>query len=153
MALQLWLGDTTLSVLIDRIAEGACAVAPDLGRSRAREIADLIFRTHAHQTVACAKHGVCSDTGGAVWGGRGRLPITVGPAQPRLLTDSDSFDLPDVFAVAVADATLPLGGAQLDALKERLATVFRQALVPYLFWNEQCGHAPVCNAATRDPFG
>jgi hypothetical protein len=152
MPFQLWLGDITLPALIDRIAEGACAVAPDLTSSRAREIADLIFRTHVHQTVACAKHGVCSDTGPAAWGGRGRLPITVGTTRPCQLSDADSKDLPKVFAVAAANAMLSLGSSQRDALEERLATVFRQVLVPYLFENEQCGHAPVCHEAPSDPF-
>ncbi len=151
MPFQLWHGDTTLPALIDRIAEGASAIAPDLTVARARQIAETILRPHVHQTVACAKHGACSDVGPAVWGGRGRLPIDAGSTRPCRL-DADSNDLPEVFAVAAADAMPSLENSQRSALLERLATVVRQVLLPYLFENEQCGHAPICRAASSDPF-
>lgn len=148
---QLWLGETTLPALIDRIADDACSAAPDLGRSRARDIADLIFRSRLLQTVACARHGVCADIGPAKWGGQGRLPIVVGSARPCHVADEKMDDLPNVFAVAVADALLLAGPPRLD-LEERLATLFRRALLPYLFENEHCGHAPECTATRTDPF-
>ena len=127
-------------------------MAPDLGRSRAHEIVELIFRTRVQQTVACSRHGVCSDVGPAVWGGRGRLPISVGATRPCRLSDADPTNLPNVFAVAAADAMLLLPGSQRDDLEEQLSTGFRQVLLPYLFENEQCGHSPVCGASPSDPF-
>lgn len=47
---------------------------------------------------------------------------------------------------------LPVGGPERDALEERLATVFRQQLLPYLFENKHCDHAPQCLTIRSDPF-
>lgn len=153
MSFQLWLGDVTLPSLIHSIADGACAVTPDLARSRAHEVADLIFRTRVRQTVACSRHGVCSDMGPAVWGGHARLPIAAGTARPCQFTDAYSDDLPNLFATAAANATVPLlGRAQRDDVEDRLATAFRKALAPYLFENEHCGHAPNCDTMSSNLF-
>ena len=147
-----WLGDTALSTLIDDIADGACAVMPAHDPSLAREIADLIFRTCVRQTTGCTRHGACSDTGPAVWGGYGHLPIVAGKVLPCEFKDAYPHDLPYSFAVAAANATIPLGGARDDALEDQLATAFRQSLAPYLFENQQCGHSPICDTTSSDPF-
>jgi len=88
------------------------------------------------------------------------MPIAGGTARPSLIKAEDAATLPNTFGVAAADAAQGPDSAQQDpawharhrALQERLATVFRQALLPYLFENNQCGHSPVCDAPASDPF-
>ena len=80
------------------------------------------------------------------------MPIVAGNVLPCEFTDAYSHDLPNSFAIAVANATMPQGGAQGDALEESLATAFRQVLAPYLFENERCGHTPICDTTPSDPF-
>jgi hypothetical protein len=66
--MQIWLGDTTLTTLLDALTRRVCAVAPELQFAPARAVVEGIFRTRVHQTVACAQHGVCSDVGPAKCG-------------------------------------------------------------------------------------
>jgi hypothetical protein len=151
--MQLWLGDTTLPALIDRIAGHACAVDPALDFLRVREVADRLLRASVHQTVSCSRHGVCAEVGPAKWGGHGRLPIAIGSTKPCQVPDEEADKLPAAFALAAATLALPLAGPERDALEDRLATVFRQGLLPYLFENKHCEHAPICLTARSDPFG
>src|SRR5688572_21279152 len=99
MPYLLCLGDQTLTDLIERIAEDAGAVAPGLGRDRARALATTILRARAVQTEACGLHPECAP-GAAVW--PGHAPPS-GPVRPAELRDLDPYDLPNVFAVAAGD--------------------------------------------------
>ena len=149
MPYQLCLCATPLAFLIDRIAEDANAVAPGLGRPRARELADLLLRARIRQTVACGRAGVCGDVGHAAWGAHHPQPM--GEGRACHLTDEDPYDLPNMFAVAASD-TLDLRGQERDALEQRLAGVFRAALAPVVFESPHCGLDPACRSAHRDPF-
>jgi hypothetical protein len=144
---ELCLGDQTLDELLDRIATDATSVLPGLGRERARTIADLMFRSRVTQTTSCGRFADCQPAG-SLWGDR-RPPA--GPLGACRWTDIDPYDLPNVFAVAAADAC-DLDGDARDAAEDRLAAVFRGAIGPLLFQNQHCGHSGVCVAPETDPF-
>ena len=147
MAYELCFADETLDQLLDRMAEDANAVAPGLGRARAREILDRIFQARVTQTTACGRFAECTPEA-PVW--PTWKPSSGGVARPCAFHDPDPYDLPNVFAVACADA---LGPCERDAVEGRLAHVFRGALAEVLFDNRRCGHAAVCSAPSTDPFG
>jgi hypothetical protein len=144
---ELCLGDQTLDELLDRIATDATSVLPGLGRERARAIADLMFRSRVTQTTSCGNFAACEPRA-SLWGDR--TPPS-GPVRPCRWIDIDPYDLPNVFAVAAADAC-DMDGDARDAAEDRLATVFRGAVGPLLFHNERCGHSAACLAPDTDPF-
>jgi hypothetical protein len=145
---QLCLGNQSLGELIERIATDATAVAPGLGRGRARQIAEVLFRSRVRQTVNCGRAWECADCGRAVWGDR--LPA-MGRVPPCQMRARDPYDLPNIFAAALGDS-LEIGFVERCAVEERLASVFRCAMAPHLFRSEHCGRSAVCLAAPRDPF-
>lgn len=146
MPYQLCLADETLDQVLDRLAEDANAVAPGLGRDRARALLDRIFQARVTQTTACGRFGECLPQA-PVW--PSWKPSSGSAARPCAFHDPDPFDLPNVFAVACADV---LGPHERDAMEDRLATIFRASLAEILFENPRCGHAAICQGAPTDPF-
>ncbi len=147
---ELFLGDRSLRELLSRIAADANAVAPGLGRERARRIAETILRTRVGQTTSCGRHLICDAVQGPVWGRRERPPSE--PHRPVYLQDADARDLPRIFAAAAVDALDAGNGDERAALEERLASVFHMALSPRLFLIPFCRHVDVCHAPATDPF-
>lgn len=145
---QLCLGNESLGEIIERLATDATAVAPGLGRDRARQIAHVLFRSRVSQSINCGRAWECADVGPSLWGER--LPIQ-GNVRPCRLRVRDPYDLPNIFAAVAAD-TLRLGFVERGAVEERLASVFRAVILPLLFQSEHCGRAAVCQAAPMDPF-
>lgn len=169
---QLRLSNERLAEVIDRIAADANAVAPGLGRERARNLLDLLFRTRVVQSAACGKFPQCEDAS-ALWGGKAAPPA--GEDRPCRFGDEDPFDLPNMFAVAATDLmdlgiaasersedahTSPgfagrgcaLSNDERDSIEERLAAVFRAALQGLVHKNAACGTLDICESDRTDPF-
>jgi hypothetical protein len=136
---QLCVGDESLASVIERIVDGACAVAPRLDRDACRDLVELIFRSRVRKTVACGRHPECVPLG-SLWG-------DAEPASGEMCgwQDLDPRALPAMFATAAADvAELPEIGRH--EVEERLAGVFRAVLAGLVFHNPNCGRAAVCDA-------
>jgi hypothetical protein len=148
MPFQLCFAEQSLPEIIDEIAADANAVAPGLGRERARSIADRIFRARVTQSSACGMYRECEAIA-PLWPD---APMRRDAAQrPCAFHDSDPHDLPNVFAVAASDL-LGLDGDERDSVEGRLATAFRCGLAKITFRNNRCGRAAVCHAPPTDPF-
>lgn len=145
-AFELCLGDETLRGFLDRLACDANAVAPGLGRERARSLAKRVLAARVAQTEACGRFAACRPDG-PVWGTKPTPPCTARPC--RFVGDPD--ETANVFAASAADL-LGVDGDVRDAYEERLALVFRAALRPLLFRNERCGRVAICGAPSTDPF-
>lgn len=145
---ELFFRDGTITDLIDRIAVNAASVAPGLGRERARDIAELVFRPMVGQTKACGRFAECWSVQGSVWGQKS--PPMDG-VRPCFLECDDPFELPVRFAEIAADA-LEYTGDQRDALEERMAGAMRHSIAPLLFRNIHCGKSRVCAAPASSPF-
>jgi hypothetical protein len=149
MPYQLCFANETLDEWMDAMAQDAVAVAPGLGRDRARAVVERIMKARATQTTACGMYRECQPSA-PLWPGRTAIPHD-GGSRPCAFHDPDPFDLPNIFAVAAADV-LGEDGYGRDAVEERLSCVFRAGLARIVFTNDRCGRAAVCHAPPRDPF-
>lgn len=148
MPFQLCFSDLSLSEVLDQMAVDANAVAPGLGRDRARDVLDRLFRARVTQTRACGMYAEC-DAIAPLW------PGASAPERewhrPCAFHDIDPFELPNVFAVAACDL-LGLDAEERDSVEGRLAEVFRMSLGKLVFRNNRCGRAAICQAPPTDPF-
>lgn len=146
---QIRLGEEPLVSLLDRLARQAAAVAPGLGRARARQLVDELFRSRVTQGVVCGTTASCAQVA-ALWGHDD--PVT-GPVRPCCIEYDDPFALPNAFARSATAQLEPLSDSEeRDALEERLATIFRAIVGPVLYRTDSCGTLDQCASERTDPF-